>query len=170
MDIQNINWQSIIISKLYKHITEMMILKRIVFETYLVSIFVRELELELLNHRLIDKCLIYIWGNLCVYWDLICLCFLFQSITIPTNVTSIGNSTFNHCSHLQSITVESTNFLFTSIEGILFSNDFATIIFFHQITNIWHIIFQQMLHQLVIMLFIIVLIYTQFLFLIFWTF
>ena len=34
--------------------------------------------LELLNIRLIYQCLIYIWGILCVDWDSICLCFLFD--------------------------------------------------------------------------------------------
>jgi hypothetical protein len=49
-------------------------------------------------------------------------------VFIPSSVTVIGNSTFMGCSSLTSITVDSNNPAFVSIDGVLFDKSIRTII------------------------------------------
>ena len=55
-------------------------------------------------------------------------CYELQSIDIPKSVTTIGKGTFICCRSLQSINIAEENEHYTSIDGILFSKDLATII------------------------------------------
>ena len=50
------------------------------------------------------------------------------NITIPNNVTSIGSSVFYNCSSLTSITVDTNNQYYKSIDGNLYSKDGTTLI------------------------------------------
>lgn len=55
-------------------------------------------------------------------------CSSLESVTIPSRVTSIGDSVFDGCSSLASINVEKENSICTSVDGVLFSRDMATLI------------------------------------------
>lgn len=55
-------------------------------------------------------------------------CTSLTSINIPNSVTSIGDGAFQFCSSLTSINVDSNNAYYTSIDGILYSNDATTLI------------------------------------------
>ncbi len=50
------------------------------------------------------------------------------SITIPNSVTAIGTAAFSNCSNLTKILVEEGNTAYTSIEGVLFSNEKTTLV------------------------------------------
>ena len=50
------------------------------------------------------------------------------SITIPNSVTAIGTGAFSNCSNLTEILVEEGNTAYTSIEGVLFSNEKTTLV------------------------------------------
>ncbi len=50
-------------------------------------------------------------------------CANITSITIPSSVTSIGDEVFEDCSDLSSITVDADNPDFSSVNGVLFSKD-----------------------------------------------
>ena len=50
------------------------------------------------------------------------------SVTIPASVTSIGNSVFNGCSYLASINVDANNANYASDDGVLFNKDKTTVI------------------------------------------
>jgi uncharacterized repeat protein (TIGR02543 family) len=52
------------------------------------------------------------------------------SVTIPVGVTSIGEGAFTNCSALTSITVETANPLYSSLDGVLFDKNQATLIQF----------------------------------------
>jgi len=55
-------------------------------------------------------------------------CTRLTSITIPESVTSIGDGAFSGCSSLVSITVDEDNSSFTSLDGVLFTQDGKTIL------------------------------------------
>ena len=50
------------------------------------------------------------------------------SVTIPSSVTKIGDNAFNDCNMLKSITVESGNTVYKSIDGNLYTKDGKTLI------------------------------------------
>ena len=62
-------------------------------------------------------------------------CEALQSIVIPNSVTHIGDDAFSWCNSLQNIEVEKDNQYFTSIDGVLFSNDLTQIIRYPQAKN-----------------------------------
>ena len=83
MDIRNRNCQSIISAKLDKTDYRYDDFKKDCFWPFFNwycndDVFVRKLELEHLNLRLIYRCLIYIGGILSADYDSRCLCFLFD--------------------------------------------------------------------------------------------
>ncbi len=52
------------------------------------------------------------------------------TIDIPLNVKSIQGNTFNGCKDLESINVNEENLTYSSLEGVLFSKDKKTLIFY----------------------------------------
>lgn len=54
-------------------------------------------------------------------------CF-FNDVNIPSAVTNIGNSAFSYCGELESITVDSTNPVYTGEDGVLFTKDMNTLL------------------------------------------
>ena len=57
-------------------------------------------------------------------------CTSLLSITIPSSVTSINVDAFNGCSNLSSFEVDPASTIYSSIDGVLFSKDGATLILF----------------------------------------
>jgi len=55
-------------------------------------------------------------------------CFGLTTITIPANVTSIGDDVFGYCDSLEAINVAADNTAYSSIDGVLYSKDFSTLI------------------------------------------
>jgi TolB-like protein len=55
-------------------------------------------------------------------------CIRLTGVNIPFSVTSIGNSAFDGCSSLASITADSRNPVYASVDGILFDKTIRTII------------------------------------------
>ncbi len=59
-------------------------------------------------------------------------CASLKSITISDSVTTIGRSAFYGCTSLESITVHENNTVYKSIDGVLYSKDGKTLIFYPQ--------------------------------------
>ncbi len=57
-------------------------------------------------------------------------CKLLRSITIPRNVTNIGNGAFIGCEQLSAIEVDPENTHYQSIDGVLFSKDGQTLVYY----------------------------------------
>ena len=57
-------------------------------------------------------------------------CSSLKEINIPTSVTCIGDSTFFGCSNLNEIKVSESNKTYRSIDGVLYTKDLKTIIYY----------------------------------------
>lgn len=55
-------------------------------------------------------------------------CTELTSVTIPESVTAIGNGAFAGCISLLDINVEGANTAYTSVDGVLFTKDFTTLV------------------------------------------
>ena len=55
-------------------------------------------------------------------------CVLLQNLVIPASVISMSNSSFETCSALKSISVNSNNTIYSSRDGVLFNNDYTELI------------------------------------------
>ena len=60
------------------------------------------------------------------------------SITISSNILVIEDSIFSNCPEMRSISVDSSNSQFASIDGILFSKKFETLLCFPRAHPLFH--------------------------------
>ena len=55
-------------------------------------------------------------------------CTVLTSVTIPNSVTNIGNFALYYCPSLTAITVDTLNFVFSSVDGVLFNKSTNTLV------------------------------------------